>query len=592
MNTLNLKTREDAAPLLPSDRDLAAQWLRRFEEALSGGDRARLEDLFVEDCHWRDLVSMTWSIRQFRGRAAIIDELLSRNRSVRAQNFRLAERRTPPARVSRAGEKVIEAIYGFETEKGRGYGLIRLPEADPARAWVLLTSLDELKGFELPLHERRRTGSGFTRNFAASNWLDEREKEQAYADREPAALVIGAGQAGLTVAAHLRLLGVDTLIVERTDRVGDVWRNRYHALNLHNETPRNHMPYLPFPPNWPSFLPKDMIALWFETYAQAMELNVWTGTELGRGHYDEAEDCWHAVVRRKDGSERLLKPRHLIFANGLSGRPRHVRLPGQEAFKGTILHTHEYDNGAAWQGKRAIVIGTGASGHDVAQDLYSRGAAVSIVQRGSTIVTSLEAAHINHALYKEDFPLEDSDIIAAANTYPVLIRTYQGNVKKMVELDKDLHAGLTARGFKHDQGEDNTGHQMRLRRRGGGYYLNVGCSELIIEGAIGLLQWEDIDRFVEDGALMKDGRVEQADLIVTATGYHPPQELVRELLGDGIADRVGPISGIDEDGEIKNLYRPTAQKGLWFMGGGFAQCRLYSKPLALQIKAHEEGMAG
>jgi len=590
MTKLELNPWEDAPTVTLGEADLVSRWLRRFEEALASLNRAGLAELFIEDCHWRDLVSLTWSIGQFRGRETIVDRLLARADRLRPRDFRIAERRTPPTRVTRAGEKVIEAIYSFETDHGRAIGLIRLPEADPSRAWMLLTALDELKGFEPPIGERRRTGSGFTRNFAAQNWLDERRQEKEYTERDPAVLVVGAGQAGLTVAAHLRMFGVDTLVIEKTDRVGDVWRNRYHALNLHNETPRNHMPYLPFPAHWPSFLPKDMIALWFETYAQAMELNVWTGTELARGRYSETEDCWHATVRRKDGTERLLKPRHVIFANGLAGRPRYVRLPGQEAFKGTILHTHQYDNGEQWKGKRALVIGTGASGHDVAQDLYSRGAAVSILQRGSTIITSLEAAHINHALYKEDFPLEDSDIIAAANTYPVLIKTYQGNVKKMVELDKELHAGLTARGFKHDQGEDNTGHQMRLRRRGGGYYLNVGCSELIIEGAIGLLQWDEIDRFVEDGVLMKDGRVEKADLIVTATGYHPPQELVRELLGDEIADSIGPISGIDDDGEIRNLYRPTAQRGLWFMGGGFAQCRLYSKPLALQIKAREEGM--
>ena len=134
-------------------------------------------------------------------------------------------------------------------------------------------------------------------------------------------------------------------------------------------------------------------------------------------------------------------------------------------------------------------------------------------------------------------------MIAAANTYPLLVRTYQINVQKMVELDKDLHAGLSARGFKHDLGEDKTGHQMKLRRSGGGYYLNVGCSELIIEGEVGLLQYDDIERFVEDGALMKDGRVEKADLIVTATGYYPPQELVRKLLGDEIADRMWAVLG-------------------------------------------------
>src|SRR5690606_17825534 len=132
-------------------------------------------------------------------------------------------------------------------------------------------------------------------------------------------------------------------------------------------------------------------------------------------------------------------------------------------------------------------------------------------------------------------------------------------------------------GFKHDQGDDQTGHQMKLRRRGGGYYLNVGCSDLIIDGEIGLIQNDDIEGFVADGALMKDGRVEKAHLIVTASGYLPPQDLVRRLLGDDIADRIGPIWGIAADGEMNNMYRRTAQDGLWFMGGGLAQCRIYSR---------------
>src|SRR5690606_26327818 len=143
---------------------------------------------------------------------------------------------------------------------------------------------------------------------------------------------------------------------------------------------------------------------------------------------------------------RVLRPLHLIFANGVNGIPRYVKLPGIDAFKGEVIHTHQYYDGAAWKGKRALVFGTGASGHDVAQDLHTHGAKVSIVQRGSTTVTSLEGSQVNHSLYTEDFPLEDSDMIAAANTYPLLVRTYQLNVQKMIEIDKDLLAGLTAAG--------------------------------------------------------------------------------------------------------------------------------------------------
>ncbi|MGB3339468.1 MAG: NAD(P)-binding domain-containing protein [Devosia sp.] len=590
MSTVSLVQKEQVVATQATDAERATKWLEGFEGALLRSDRQALERMFADECHWRDMVAFTWTISTREGKPDIIDHLLMVQPRIQAASFRLAQHRTPPRRVSRAGVQVIEAIFEFETATGRGNGLLRLPTSNIDCAWVLLTSLDEMKGHEEPIHERRPTGSGYTRIFGSDNWLDKRAKEQAFTDRDPAVLVIGAGQAGLGVAARLKLLGVDTLVIEKHQRVGDNWRARYHSLTLHNEVQRNHLPYIPFPSSWPKFLPKDMLAGWFEHYAWAMELNVWTGTSLVSGSYDEGAGHWNIVVNRGDGSEQVLRPRHMIFANGLSGIPRYVTLPGIEDFKGKVMHTHEYTDGSAWKGKRAMVLGTGSSGHDVAQDLHSHGAATSIVQRGSTTVVSLESSMINHSLYAEDFPLEDSDLISAANTYPLLIRTYQGNVRKMVEIDRDLIAGLTARGFKLDMGEDETGHQMKLRRRGGGYYLNVGCSDLIVDGEIALVQNDDIVRFVEDGALMKDGRIEKADLIVTASGYQPPQEVVRQLLGNDIADRVGPIWGVAPDGEMNNMYRATAQKGLWFMGGGLAQCRIYSKPLALQIKALEEGL--
>ena len=160
----------------------------------------------------------------------------------------------------------------------------------------------------------------------------------------------------------------------------------------------------------------------------------------------------------------------------------------------------------------------------------------------------------------------------------------------MAEYDKEIIAGLKARGFRYDLGEDGTGHQMKYRRRGGGYYLDVGCSQLIIDGEIGLLQFDNIERFVPEGALLKDGTVKPADLLVLATGYHPQQELVRRLLGQDIADRVGQVWGIGEDGELANMWKRTPQDGLWFMGGGLAQSRIYSKTVALQIKALEIGL--
>jgi putative flavoprotein involved in K+ transport len=334
-----------------------------------------------------------------------------------------------------------------------------------------------------------------------------------------------------------------------------------------------------------------MLADWFEAYAWAMEINVWTGTEFVHGAHDAASGTWTAVLRKADGTERVMRPRHIIFANGVSGIPYIPELPGLDEFAGAVVHSHGYTDGAAWRGKRALVLGTGNSGHDVAQDLHSHGADTTIIQRGSTTVVSIDpSAKLNYALYDEDAPLEDCDLIATAATYPLLVRGYQLAVERMAEFDKELIAGLVARGFKHDWGEDGTGHQMKYRTRGGGYYLDAGCAGLIINGEIGLLQFDEIEGFAPEGARLKDGSVRRADLLVLATGYFTQLELVRRLMGDAVAEKVGPIWGFGANGEMANMWRPTAQEGLWFMAGSLAQCRIYSKYLALQIRALEAGL--
>jgi Pyridine nucleotide-disulphide oxidoreductase len=578
-------------PVRANDENYVAQWLAGLEMALRAGDKTLLVSLFAQESHWRDLLAFTWKIAPHEGAAVIADGLISVQPRTKAGNFELARDRTPPRRIKRVGIDVIEAIFSFETAKGRGHGVVRLLAAEPSKACVLMTSLDELKGHEEPINDRRPSGSAYSRNFGGSNWSDLRETEQAFADREPAVLIIGAGQAGLCLAARLKRLGVDTLVIDKLPRVGDVWRERYHSLALHNQVGLNHLPYMSFPPSWPKYLAKDMVANWLESYAWAMECNVWTGTTFLGGSYDEPAGIWHARVRRADGSERVLRPRHLVFANGIVGCPKIPKLPGIEQFKGEVLHTHGFRNGAPWRGKRALVLGAGVSAHDVAQDLHCHGATVKLIQRGSTTVVSVESAALVHSLYyDEGLPLEDCDLIAASSTYPLLVRGYQLAAKRQLEIDTDLIAGLKAKGFKLDMGEDGTGHQMKFRRRFGGYYLNCGCSDLIISGEIGLIQFDDIERFVADGALMKDGRVEKADLLVTATGYQNQQEVVRQLLGEEIAKKVGSIWGIDADGELANMFKPTAQKGLWFIGGGLAHVRIYSHYMALQIKAREAGL--
>jgi len=329
-------------------------WLDGFEAALTHRDASSLGALFQADGIWRDVVALSWHLRTTVEAHAIASALLDAAATTRPRDFRIDETRTPPRWVTRAGTHTLEVIIAFETEAGRCSGVLRLvPDGSGGLvAWTLITNLEALKGFEERIGERRPSGENYSRSFGGDNWLDMRERVSGYADRDPTALVVGGGQAGLAIAARLGQLDIDTLIVDRHERIGDNWRKRYHSLTLHNEVYANHLPYMAFPTTWPTYVPKDKIANWFESYADALELNFWTGTELIRGRYDDAARSWTVTLRRSDGSERVMRPRHLIFATGANTRPYIPDLPGLSDFAGEIRHSEATPPGRPGRARR------------------------------------------------------------------------------------------------------------------------------------------------------------------------------------------------------------------------------------------------
>src|SRR5882757_6501317 len=549
----------------------ADNWLAQFEEALTKPDDGLLKTLFCQDSYWRDVLALSWNIQTINGADGILRELKTLARSAAPRGFAIDPDRRAPRKVLRAGTNCIEAIFKFETRVGRGSGIFRLiPDAADGRlkAWTLLTELGELKGFEEQLGAQRPRGNAYSRDFRGPNWLDLRKALAGYVDHDPTVLVIGGGQSGLSIAARLKQLNVDTLIVDRENRIGDNWRKRYHALTLHNQVQVNHLPYMLFPPNWPTYIPKDKLANWFESYVESMELNFWTETEFEGGSYDEQQGCWTVTLRCADGSRRTMHPRHVVLATGVSGIPSMPEISGLNDFAGKVMHSSQYDDGENWKGKRAIVIGTGNSGHDIAQDLHSSGADVTMVQRSSTLVVSIEpSAQLVYAPYNEG-TLEDNDLITTSMPLKLARKSHALTCAKSKELDQDLLDGLQRAGFKLDFGEDDTGWQFKYLTRGGGYYFNVGCSDLIVKGEIALKQFADLDAFVADGARMKSGETIAADLVVLSTGYKRQEELVRKLFGETIEKRVGTIWGFGEEQELRNMYTRTGQPGLWFIAGG------------------------
>lgn len=579
-------------------QDEVTEFLQSFGKALEQGDIDAVIAHFQDDCYWRDLVSFTWNIKTSEGKGEIADMLRAQLGTVRPTGWQIAEGETA---TEEGG--VTTAWISFETAVARGYGLIRLKDG---KIWTLLTTMVELKGHEEPAGFARPLGARHGADKNRATWLEEREaeaRELGYS-RQPYVLIIGGGQGGIALGARLRQLGVPTIIVEKNDRPGDSWRKRYKSLCLHDPVWYDHLPYIKFPENWPVFSPKDKIGDWLEMYTKVMELNYWTRTTCKSASFDEATKEWTVVVDR-DGEEVTLRPKQLVLATGMSGKPNLPKFPGMERFKGDQHHSSQHPGPDAYRGKKAVVIGSNNSAHDICAALWENDVDVTMVQRSSThIVRSDTLMDIGMgALYSEQavrngVTTEKADLIFASLPYRILHEFQIPLYDKMREVDEEFYAGLEKAGFWLDWGADGSGLFMKYLRRGSGYYIDIGASQLIIDGEIKLAHG-NVREVVEDGVVLEDGTKLEADVIVYATGYGSMNGWAADLIGQDVADKVGKCWGLGSDtpkdpgpwvGEQRNMWKPTQQDALWFHGGNLHQSRHYSQFLSLQLKARMEGI--
>jgi cation diffusion facilitator CzcD-associated flavoprotein CzcO len=568
----------------------ARGWIKAFSHSLAREDAEATSRLFQADSHWRNWCGVSWQIATISGSKKLSDAFCRRAREVAATGFEIDSGWLPPRNAVVAGVDVIEAIFRFTTVNGAGVGVVRLVPAHAGetapRAWTISTLLDIESNAPAMSKDALPSGDRFP---ASPN--RQRRVEIAFEAREPDVLVVGGGHAGLSAAVELKRMGFDALVVDRHERVGDNWRLRYNGLKLHNKTPVNHLRYMPFPQTWPEYIPKDDIANWLEAYVESMGIDFWTATSFEGAEYNEMTQSWTAVVRRGNGSSRTLHPKHIVMATSVSGTPNIPTIATIENFTGKILHSSRFAGGAEWSGQSVVVIGTGTSAHDICQDLHINGADVTMVQRSPTLVVNIEPAQLYDKTYLgEGPPVDVRDLLNASVPLPVLKASHKLITKEVRAMDAPLLSRLEQVGFRLDFGEDGTGWPLKFRTRGGGYYFNVGCSDLIADRKIRLLQHSEIEKFVPDGLQLKDGSILTANLVVLATGYKGPDYIVSSLFGKDVADRVGPVWGFDSDTqELRNMWSRTGQPGLWFTGGAFSQCRIYSRFIALQIDAIERG---
>ena len=434
-----------------------------------------------------------------------------------------------------------------------------------------------------------------------------RQEEQARLgyDEQPYVLIIGGGQGGIMLAARLRRLGVPTIVVEKNARPGDSWRNRYKSLCLHDPVWYDHLPYLPFPDDWPVFAPKDKVGDWLEMYTKVMEINYWGSTTAKKASFDEAKGEWTVVVDRA-GQEVTLKPKQLVFALGVSGYPNVPKIAGAETFQGDQHHSSKHAGPEQYAGKKCVVLGSNNSAHDICAALWEHGADVTMVQRSSTHIApsdSLMELALG-GLYSEEavkngIDHHKADLIFASVPYKIMHTFHIPVYEEMKKRDADLYSRLEKAGFLLDFGDDGSGLFMKYLRRGSGYYIDVGASELVANGSVKLKSGVNIAQIHPKSVTLSDGTELPADLIVYATGYGSMNHWLADLVSPEVADRVGKVWGLGSsttkdpgpwEGELRNMWKPTNQKQLWIHGGNLHQSRHYSQFLSLQLKARYEGL--
>ncbi len=574
------------------------QVLSDLNAALAARDAKAVAALFEEAGFWRDLASITWNLRTMEGRAEIAEMLDAQMAAIEPGGFTIT-----PGEMAEDGGGFLQAWIDFETATGRGHGHIRIRDG---KIWTLLTTLKELKGHEEHRGKTRPHGVVHGADPNRKTWAERRAEEAAKLGHEtqPYVVIIGGGQGGIALGARLRQLDVPTIIIEKNARAGDSWRNRYKSLCLHDPVWYDHLPYIKFPDNWPVFAPKDKIGDWLEMYTKVMELNYWSSTTAEKATWNDAKKEWEVRVRR-DGKEIVLRPKHLVFATGMSAKANVPTLPGQDIFKGEQHHSSRHPGPDGYKGKKVVVIGSNNSSHDICAALWEAGVDVTMVQRTSTHIVRSEPLmrHGLGSLYSEEavaagVTTEKADLIFASIPYAILADFQKPVYDTIKAEDAEFYAALEKAGFKLDWGDDGSGLFMKYLRRGSGYYIDVGASQLIIDGKIKLKHGQ-VTRLTETAVVLEDGTEIPADVVVYATGYGSMNGWVADLVGQDMADKVGKCWGLGSnttkdpgpwEGEQRNMWKPTAQEGLWFHGGNLHQSRHYSQFLSLQLKARQAGI--
>ncbi|KAF8875527.1 hypothetical protein BD779DRAFT_1678225 [Infundibulicybe gibba] len=503
--------------------------------------------------------------------------------------------------------------FRFETDVlwGTGYALLvrDLPHIEDLGGEKNIKGHEEI-GFELGVYE------GHTKA-----WISVWEERMRAIEENPLVVIVGAGQTGLNIATRLKQIRIPALVLEANPNIGDNWMKRYPSLSLHTPRAQHTLLYQPYPTHWPVFTPRDKLASWLASYATAQDLCVWTSSHplaSPQPRYNKITQTWDLRVS-KNGEVRTLHPKHIILAAGALGTPKVPEAGGKDIFQGSIStpadttvqkHTGKTRRSRGCREHRCGHL-SGSRRTGFQDGPWGRDDGTALVH---CVIPVEKMKMMLDAGWPEGMDTNVADIRSAAIPLP-LMRIFTRRGREMAMVQERLEAanggkcvgedteeksmnrrewemlrGLERAGLKLNSGRDGSGCFPLVFERFGGYWLDVGCAQLIISGKIKIKQGVEISAFKPKSVLFTDGSELLADAVIFSTGYHNIREDMKSLFGEATINQTGPVWGLDEEGELRGCYKPSGHPGLWYGAGDFYNSRFLSKQLALSIKGIELGL--
>jgi cation diffusion facilitator CzcD-associated flavoprotein CzcO len=375
-------------------------------------------------------------------------------------------------------------------------------------------------------------------------------------------LIIGAGPAGLAVAGRLRQLDIPFEVIEQTEKIAWSWHNHYDRLCLHTVKQLSHLPHLPFPEEYPLYVPREDLAKYYEDYAEHFNIRPHFGEKAV--HVERLENNKWKVTTQNDN---VFEVSQVVVATGINRVPFSPTWKGMDNFQGDIVHSRHYKNPKPFLDKKVLLIGMGNTGAELALDLAEHQVDVSISVRSPVTIVPRDI-----------------------NGRPV-----QLTAKKLAKLPFGIGdwLGSQVRRFvigdltKYGLRVSNVHPAQQLRETGKTPVIDLGTLQQIKAGNIQIV--DDIDRFYEQGVILKNGEQHKFDAVVLATGYRAQ---VEEFIPNtnNLLDRFNVPKSAVMSGEHEGLYFVGFDN--YKLGGILGTIFTDSETVAQAIREKEAVVAG